>query len=186
MIDGNSRCPHDAASHCALSLNGRPILEFLRALVAVFRAGQFFVPRINGFGGPLLDVTNLMGKVTSESVRWFAGTRVAGRRRLNGEIRMLVTEQDAVMNKRCAMIRLRRESRPFAFKRSHPGRKARVKSWLYKMFFPRPHYQMRRNFFRCQASGCMMWRWATKDPPPSEPRKGYCGLAGGPFTVTAR
>jgi hypothetical protein len=54
------------------------------------------------------------------------------------------------------------------------------------MFFPRLHYQMRRNFFRCQASGCMKWRWETKDPPPSEPRKGYCGLAGGPFTFTAR
>ena len=99
---------------------------------------------------------------------------------------MLVTEQDAIINKRCPMIRLRWESRPFAFNRSHPGRKERVKSWLYKMFFRRPHYQMRGNFFRCQASDCMMWRWETKDPPPSEPRKGYCGLAGGPFTSTAQ
>jgi hypothetical protein len=28
-----------------------------------------------------------------------------------------------------------------------------------------------------------MWRWETKDPPPSEPHKGYGGLAGGPFTA---
>jgi hypothetical protein len=47
---------------------------------------------------------------------------------------MLVTEQDAIINKRCPMIRLRRESRPFAFNRSHPGRKERVKSWPHKMF----------------------------------------------------
>jgi len=54
---------------------------------------------------------------------------------------------------------------------------------------------MRGHFFRCQGSGCMMWRWETKGPPPSEeprkgsplsePRKGYCGLAGTPFTFTA-
>jgi hypothetical protein len=99
---------------------------------------------------------------------------------------MLVTEPDAIINKRCPMIRLRRESRPFAFERSHPGRKERVESWLYNMFFRPPHDQMRGNLFRCQASGYMMWRWETKDPPPSEPRKGYCGLAGGPFTSTAQ
>ncbi len=51
---------------------------------------------------------------------------------LNGEIRVLVTEQD------CRMIQLRRESRPFAFNRSHPGPKERVKGWLHKMFFPLP------------------------------------------------
>jgi hypothetical protein len=46
---------------------------------------------------------------------------------------------------------------------------------------------MRGHFFRCQGSGCMMWRWETKDAPPlSEPRKGYCGLAGTPFTFTAQ
>jgi hypothetical protein len=39
--------------------------------VGAFKAGQTFVPRIDGFGGALLDVTNLMGKVTFESVRWF-------------------------------------------------------------------------------------------------------------------
>jgi hypothetical protein len=71
MVDGSSGCAHDAANHSALPLKRRPILEFLRALVGAFKAGQTFVPRINGFGGALLDVTNLMGKVTSESVRWF-------------------------------------------------------------------------------------------------------------------
>jgi hypothetical protein len=90
---------------------------------------------------------------------------------------MLVTEQDAVMNKWCPMIWL-------AFNRPHPGPIERVKSLLYKMFFPRLHDRMGENFFRCQASGCMMWRWETKDA--SEPRKGYCGLAGGPFTFTAQ
>jgi hypothetical protein len=99
---------------------------------------------------------------------------------------MLVTEQDALLNQSCPMTRLRRESRPFAFNRSNPGPKERVKSWLYKMFFRRLHYQMRGNFFRCQASDCMMWRWEPKDPLPSEPRRGYCGLAGGPFTYTAQ
>jgi hypothetical protein len=74
MVDGGSRCAHDAPSHCALPLKRRPILEFLKALVGAFNAGQTFVPRINGFGGALLDVTNLMGKVTSESVRWFGRT----------------------------------------------------------------------------------------------------------------
>jgi hypothetical protein len=96
---------------------------------------------------------------------------------------MLVTEQDAVMNKWCPMIWLRRESRPVAFNGSNPGPRERVKSWLYGMFFRRLHDQMRENF-RCQGSGCMMWRWETNDP--SEPRKGYCGLAGGPFAFTAQ
>jgi hypothetical protein len=59
---------------------------------------------------------------------------------------MLVTEQDAVVNKRCPMIQLRRESRSFAFNRSNPGRKERAKSWLHWMFFPRLHYQMRGEF----------------------------------------
>jgi hypothetical protein len=51
------------------------------------------------------------------------------------------------------------------------------------MFFPRLHHQMRGHFFRCQGSGCMMWRWEAKDLRTSEPRKGYCGLAGTPFTA---
>jgi hypothetical protein len=112
---------------------------------------------------------------------------------------MLVTEQDAVMKKWCPMIRLRWESRPFAFNRSNPGPKGRFRNMLYRMFFPRLHHQMRGHFFRCQGSGCMMWRWETKDPPPppldprdprkgppSEPRRGYCGLAGTPFMFTAQ
>jgi hypothetical protein len=100
---------------------------------------------------------------------------------------MLVTEQDAVMKKWCPMVRLRWESRPFAFNRSNPGPKGRVRNILYRMFFPRLHHQMRGHFFRCQGAGCMMWRWESKDPPLSsaEPRKGYCGLAGAPFTFTA-
>jgi hypothetical protein len=64
------------------------------------------------------------------------------------------------------------ESRPFAYNRSNPGRSARFRNMLYRIFFPRLHHEMRGNFFRCQGSGCMMWRWETKDPPPSEPRKG--------------
>ena len=118
---------------------------------------------------------------------------------------MLVTEQDAIMKKWCPMIRLRWEARPFAFNRSNPGRSARFRNMLYRIFFPRLHHEMRGHFFRCQGSGCMMWRWETKDdPPPSqeprkgsaseprkgspplEPRKGYCGLAGTPFTFTAQ
>jgi hypothetical protein len=117
---------------------------------------------------------------------------------------MLVTEQDAVMKKWCPMIRLRWEARPLAFNRSNPGRSARFRNMLYRMFFPRLHHEMRGHFFRCQGSGCMMWRWETKDPPPTEeprkgsppesrkgspaaePRRGYCGLAGTPFTFTAQ
>jgi hypothetical protein len=99
---------------------------------------------------------------------------------------MLVTEQDAVMLKWCPMIRLRWETRPFAFNRSNPGPKARLRNLLYRIFFPRLHHQMRGHFFRCQGAGCMMWRWETKDPPASEPRKGYCGLAGTPFMFTAQ
>jgi hypothetical protein len=33
--------------------------------------------------------------------------------------------------------------------------------------------------------GCMMWQWETKDSQPSEPRNGYCGLAG-TFAFTAQ
>ncbi len=108
---------------------------------------------------------------------------------------MLLIEHDAVMTKWCPMIRLRWESRPFAYNRSNPGRSARFRNMLYRIFLPRLHHEMRGNFFRCQGSGCMMWRWETKDPPPSEePRKGspsesrrgYCGLAGTPFTFTAQ
>ena len=78
---------------------------------------------------------------------------------------MLVTEQDAVMKKWCPMIRLRWEARPLAFNRSNPGRSARFRNMLYRVFFPRLHHEMRGHFFRCQGSGCMMWRWETKDPP---------------------
>ena len=118
---------------------------------------------------------------------------------------MLVTEQDAIMKQWCPMIRLRWEARPFAFNRSNPGRSARFRNMMYRIFFPRLHHEMRGHFFRCQGSGCMMWRWETKDPPPSEEprkgssskgssskgspsasRKGYCGLAGTPFTFTAQ
>ena len=118
---------------------------------------------------------------------------------------MFVTEQDAIMKKWCPMIRLRWQARPLAFNRSNPGRSARFRNMMYRIFFPRLHHEMRGHFFRCQGSGCMMWRWETKDPPPSqepprkgspsdqrkglpasEPRKGYCGLAGTPFTFTAQ
>ena len=97
---------------------------------------------------------------------------------------MLVTEEDAVMKKWCPMIRLRWEERPFAFNRSNPGPKARLKNVMYRMFFPRLHHQMRGHFFRCQGAGCMMWRWETNNPRPSETRRGYCGLAGSPVTLT--
>jgi hypothetical protein len=56
----------------------------------------------------------------------------------DGEARMLVTEQDAVMKKWCPMIRLRWESRPFAYNRSNPGRSARFRNMLYRIFFPTP------------------------------------------------
>jgi len=98
---------------------------------------------------------------------------------------MLVTEEDAVMKKWCPMVRLRWEARPFAFNRSNPGPRDRFKNVLYRMFFPRLHHQMRGHFFRCQGGGCMMWRWENNNPQPSVPRKGYCGLAGAPFTFTA-
>ena len=97
---------------------------------------------------------------------------------------MLVTEEDALTNRWCPMIRLRWEGKPPAFNRGNPGPKARYKNWFYRMFFPRLHYQMRSHFFRCQASGCMMWRWETRDSGPQ--RKGYCGLAGTPFMSAGR
>ena len=84
---------------------------------------------------------------------------------------MLVTEQDAVMKKWCPMIRLRWEARPFAFNRSNPGRSARFRNMMYRVFFPRLHHEMRGHFFRCQGSGCMMWRWETKDPPHRKSRR---------------
>ena len=80
---------------------------------------------------------------------------------------MLVTEEDAVMKKWCPMIRLRWESRPFAFNRSNPGPKDRLKNMFYRMYFPRLHHQMRGHFFRCQGAGCMMWRWETKNSAAS-------------------
>jgi hypothetical protein len=95
---------------------------------------------------------------------------------------MLLTEQDAIATKWCPMVRLRWGSRPLAFNRSNPGRFARFKNMLYRRFFPDVHGLMRGQFFRCQGSGCMMWRWETRDRPAhAEQRKGYCGLAGTPF-----
>lgn len=80
---------------------------------------------------------------------------------------MLVTEQEAVATRWCPMIRLRWERGAVAFNRGNPGPKARFNNMLYRMFFPGLHYQMRSHFFRRQGSGCMMWRWETKDPRPS-------------------
>ena len=97
---------------------------------------------------------------------------------------MLVTENDAVMKKWCPMVRLRLEQKQFAFNRVNPGPKARVKNVLYRMFFPRTHHQMRGHFYRCQGSGCMMWRWEANTPRVPELRRGYCGLAGTPLTFT--
>ncbi len=59
---------------------------------------------------------------------------------------MLLTEQDAVMKKWCPMIRLRWETRPFAYNRSNPGRSARFRNMLYRIFFPRLHHEMRGKF----------------------------------------
>jgi hypothetical protein len=42
-----------------------------------------------------------------------------------------------------AMIRLRWESRPFAYNRSNPGRGARFRDMLHCLFFPRLHHNMR-------------------------------------------
>jgi hypothetical protein len=56
------------------------------------------------------------------------------------------------------------------------GLSAVTDNMLFRMFFPRLHHQMRGNFLR----------WETKDPHPSEPRKGYCGLAGTPFAFIAQ
>jgi hypothetical protein len=56
----------------------------------------------------------------------------------DGEACMLVTEQDAIMKKWCPMSRLRWESRPFAYNRSNPGRSARFRNMLYRIFFPTP------------------------------------------------
>ena len=97
---------------------------------------------------------------------------------------MLVTEDDAVMKRWCPMVRLRWEQRQFAFNRSNPGFKGRIRNMVYRMLFPRAHHQMRGHFFRCQGSGCMMWRWEAKTAPTPELRRGYCGLAGTPLTFT--
>ncbi len=94
---------------------------------------------------------------------------------------MLVTEQEAIATKWCPMVRLRWEKRTFSFNRSNPGPQGRFRNMVYRMFFPGVHSMMRGHFFRCQGSGCMMWRWETRDPPAEpEQRKGYCGLAGAP------
>jgi hypothetical protein len=50
-----------AANHCALPLNGRLILAFLRALVGAFKATNTFVAQYAVFGGGS-DVTNLIGE----------------------------------------------------------------------------------------------------------------------------
>jgi hypothetical protein len=121
----------------ALPLKGRLILAFLRALVGAFKAGKTFVAQNTGFGGDLSAVTNLIGEKHLRErslVLAVSRTRVDGRRRLNGEVPMLVTEQDAVMQKWCPMIRLRWEARPFAYNRSNPGRSARFRNMLYRIF----------------------------------------------------
>ena len=59
-----------------------------------------------------------------------------------------------------------------------------VQSWslepaenvFFRTFFPRLHWLFRAKFFRCYASGCMMWRWADRDA-----KTGFCGLAGNPL-----
>ena len=95
---------------------------------------------------------------------------------------MLLTEREAVASKWCPMVRLRWEKRTFSFNRSNPGPKDRLRNMFYKRFFPNVHDMMRGHFFRCQGSGCMMWRWETPDAPANaQLRKGYCGLAGTPF-----
>ena len=134
-------------------------------------AGETFVAQNNGFGGVLSDVTNLIGeKHLRERSLALAASRHSRSWTPSFEcrVRMLLTEHDAVMKKWCPMIRLRWEARPFAFNRSNPGRSARFRNMLYRMFFPRLHHEMRGNFFRCQGSGCMVWRWETRDPPPLE------------------
>jgi len=50
---------------------------------------------------------------------------------------MLLTEHDAIMKRCCPMIRLRWESRSFAFNRSNPARNARFRNMIYRIFFPR-------------------------------------------------
>ena len=89
---------------------------------------------------------------------------------------MLVTEEDAVMKKWCPMIRLRWEERPFAFNRSNPGPKARLKNVMYRMFFPRLHHQMRGHFFRCQGAGCMMWLMGDQRSAPGSAAQGILRL----------
>jgi hypothetical protein len=64
------------------------------------------------------------------------------------------------------------------------GLSAVTDSMLFRMF---SHACIARcGGISSDARGCMMWRWETKDPHPSEPRKGYCGLAGTPFAFTAQ
>jgi hypothetical protein len=95
---------------------------------------------------------------------------------------MLVTEKDALASKWCPMVRLRWEKRTFSFNRSNPGPRDRFRNMIYKRFFPSVHDMMRGHYFRCQGSGCMMWRWETPAAPANaQQRKGYCGLAGTPF-----
>jgi hypothetical protein len=110
---------------------------------------------------------------------------------------MLVTEEEAKQTKWCPMIKLRWQSRPVTFNRSNPGPRARFNNWIFRTFFPRWHFLMRGNFFRCYGSGCMMWRWEkpleSAKPNGKKPedkkaqakkaqeRLGYCGLAGMPL-----
>ena len=153
------------------------------------RPVKLFVAQNTGFGGDLSDVTNLTGekhlreRLLVLAANWHSRgwTPSFEWRSSHAPDRTRRSHEEVV-----PMIRLRWEARPFAYNRSNPGRSARFRNMLYRIFFPRLHHQMRGNFFRCQRSGCMMWRWETKDPPPSEPSKGYCGLAGTPFAFTAQ
>jgi hypothetical protein len=88
---------------------------------------------------------------------------------------MIVTEQQAKRSMWCPMARIRWQSRVLAFNRSNPGHKDRLTNAIFRTLFPNLHWLFRAKYFRCYASGCMMWRWADK-----ESKRGYCGLAGNP------
>jgi len=84
-----------------LPLKGRLILAFLRALVGAFKAAKTFAPRATGLGAGFIG--------SDKSHRWDGGGP-ARAVMWNGEVRMLLTEHDAVMAKWCPMIRRRWEA----------------------------------------------------------------------------
>jgi hypothetical protein len=92
---------------------------------------------------------------------------------------MLVTEEHAKRTMWCPMVRLRWQARVVSFNRANPGRQPRLFNALFRTFFPRLHWLYRAKYFRCWASGCMMWRWK----PGDSQHRGYCGLAGTPLQV---